>query len=70
MRTLCTEIECRETGCSFPDCLDKESREIYDNCSGCHQDGMYPSHNGSKMCESGSIASGGTKDHCTCDICF
>ena len=32
--------------------------------------GMGPSHNGSKGCESGSIASGGTRSHCTCDVCF
>ncbi|MCK5609410.1 hypothetical protein KAR91_46485 [Candidatus Pacearchaeota archaeon] len=70
MKTLCTAQECIETGCSFPDCLDKESREIYDNCPGCQREGMYPSHNGSVMCESGSIASGGTKSHCTCDMCF
>lgn len=39
-------------------------------CSTCQQEGMKPSHNGSKRCESGSIASGGDKDHCSCDICF
>ena len=31
---------------------------------------MCPSHFGSKNCESGSLASGGTKSHCTCDTCF
>jgi hypothetical protein len=29
-----------------------------------------PSHNGQAHCTSGSIASGGTHAHCTCDICF
>ena len=29
-----------------------------------------PTHDGSPSCESGSIASGGTKAHCTCDRCF
>ena len=29
-----------------------------------------PRHNGSKRCESGSIASGGKNSHCTCDTCF
>ena len=29
-----------------------------------------PSKNGSARCESGSIASGGNKAHCSCDICF
>lgn len=33
-------------------------------------DGFGPSHNGSAMCGSGSIASGGTVAHCTCDRCF
>jgi len=27
-------------------------------------------HNGSKGCQSGSIASGGTRAHCTCDRCY
>ena len=27
-------------------------------------------HFGSPHCESGSLASGGTRAHCTCDICF
>ncbi len=29
-----------------------------------------PTHNGSKHCESGSIASGGKNAHCSCDVCF
>lgn len=32
--------------------------------------GFGPRHEGSRSCESGSIASGGTKTHCTCDTCF
>ena len=38
-------------------------------CGSCGEYGA-PSHNGSKSCESGSIASGGNKSHCTCDTCF
>lgn len=34
------------------------------------KDKIKPSHDGSKLCESGSIASGGNRVHCTCDICF
>lgn len=29
-----------------------------------------PSRNGSPRCRSGSIASGGTREYCTCDTCF
>ena len=29
-----------------------------------------PSREGSPRCESGSIASGGTREFCTCDACF
>lgn len=29
-----------------------------------------PWRDGSSACESGSIASGGTRTYCTCDICF
>jgi hypothetical protein len=32
--------------------------------------GMGPRHAGSARCRSGSIAAGGEKAHCTCDICF
>jgi hypothetical protein len=33
-------------------------------------EGMGPSHDGSTGCESGSLASGGSNSHCTCDVCF
>lgn len=33
-------------------------------------EGTPVSHNGSRMCQSGSIASGGNRAHCTCDRCF
>lgn len=29
-----------------------------------------PGREGSRMCQSGSIASGGTREYCTCDTCF
>jgi hypothetical protein len=29
-----------------------------------------PSHQGSKHCRSGSLASGGSKAHCACDACY
>lgn len=29
-----------------------------------------PSHSGSPSCESGSLASGGHRAHCSCDTCF
>lgn len=32
--------------------------------------GVIVSHSGSKLCRSGSIASGGKRAHCTCDACF
>jgi hypothetical protein len=31
---------------------------------------MYPNHDGSRYCQSGSLASGGHRSHCTCDTCF
>ena len=39
------------------------------DCDGCRREAG-PSHDGSKNCKSGSIASGGTKAHCSCDTCF
>ncbi len=44
-------------------------------CGGCADEEnaggvAYPSHDGSRYCESGSIASGGQNAHCTCDVCF
>jgi len=50
--------------CCGADYKDKEQ------CSLCEDDSYLPTHNGSKMCESGSIASGGNKSHCTCSMCF
>jgi hypothetical protein len=29
-----------------------------------------PSHDGSRFCQSGSLASGGSRSHCSCDTCF
>lgn len=43
--------------------------EVCRQCMGIGT-GMGPGHGGSKHCESGSIASGGTRAHCTCDVCF
>ena len=38
---------------------------------GCTYSSKYgPSHDGSRMCKSGSIASGGTRAHCACDYCY
>jgi len=37
---------------------------------GCTYPAAGPSHNGSRTCKSGSIASGGTRTHCSCDACF
>jgi len=70
MKTLCSHAECSENGCSYPDCLDKESREKYDKCPTCQKQEFGPSHDGSSRCESGSVASGGNKSHCSCDVCF
>jgi len=41
-------------------------------CEECRRigSGFGPRHNGSRHCESGSIASGGDRAHCTCDTCF
>jgi len=39
-------------------------------CKTCEETGMVPNHNGSGNCESGSIASGGTRKHCTCSACW
>ncbi len=47
-------------------------REPLDTCPPeCSKKGWSgPSHNGSRMCKSGSIASGGTRAHCSCDYCY
>lgn len=39
-----------------------------DGCT--YPKGPGPSHEGSRMCKSGSIASGGTRSHCSCDYCY
>ena len=50
---------------NFPDKKCLMCKKIRDEHSG-----FGPSHNGSRFCESGSIASGGKRSHCTCDMCF
>ena len=69
-------IEERE---SFEDDLDDDYVPGFDDpdkeCLMCKKirdehSGFGPSHNGSRFCESGSIASGGKRSHCTCDMCF
>lgn len=40
------------------------------DCPTCFRGGFAPSHDGSSRCESGSIASGGSRAHCSCDVCF
>jgi hypothetical protein len=40
-------------------------------CPGCEEPSEHkPFHMGSPWCESGSLASGGSVAHCTCDVCF
>jgi hypothetical protein len=39
-------------------------------CANILPGSLAPTHNGSKRCQSGSIASGGDNAHCSCDICF
>jgi hypothetical protein len=46
-----------------------------DDCPTCksireEHNGIGPSHYGSRNCQSGSPASGGSAAHCTCDSCF
>jgi hypothetical protein len=43
-----------------------------ENCEGCkfYADKFGPRHDGSTLCRSGSVASGGLSTHCTCDTCF
>lgn len=60
-----------------PDCnrimMRRRPPHLVDGCEACDRlaDGeMGPSHNGSTRCESFSIASGGHREHCTCDVCF
>lgn len=46
---------------------------VYDSeCPTCagRLSGYGPGHAGSPTCESGAIAAGGTRAHCSCDVCF
>ena len=46
--------------------------EIEHLCPACikYAGQMNPGHFGSQFCESGALAAGGTRSHCTCDFCF
>jgi DNA-damage-inducible protein D len=46
-----------------------ETIEMVAGCSECEK-GSPVRHFGSVGCKSGSLASGGTRAHCTCDTCF
>lgn len=59
---------------TVPDRLRREAM-AHPECSACQlahemQDTMMPPHDGSRSCESGSVASGGERTHCTCDRCY
>lgn len=61
--------KCSEHGLFF------SVREDLPSCATCTEirvkhNGIGPRHSGSRLCESGSIASGGKNAHCTCDWCF
>ena len=48
-----------------------QAKKVCKTCAEVSLSGIKPSHNGSPNCQSGSIASGGTRAHCTCnDGCF
>jgi hypothetical protein len=61
-------------GCERTETMAKAVQEIASmTCAECERQaaGSFgPSHLGSKRCESGSLASGGPKVHCTCEACF
>lgn len=51
--------------------MDQDVDEPCETCESIKAEGGFgPSHDGSTRCESGSIASGGTRAHCSCDTCF
>jgi hypothetical protein len=47
----------------------RRDSERWGDCGSCLDvDG--PRHAGSSRCESGAIAAGGNRAHCTCDVCY
>jgi hypothetical protein len=58
------------------DCIRKrlipeDGGDFLSGCVHCESPGTFkPSHMGIVSCRSGSLASGGTMAHCTCDSCF
>jgi hypothetical protein len=71
-RLLNKKTELRLTGWAL-NTYDREERipeALRRICAMCVETGIRPSHDGSPRCQSGSIASGGRNDHCTCDTCF
>ena len=45
-------------------------KSVCKECQRWKDFGFGPRHDGSSSCKCGSIASGGTKAHCTCSACF
>lgn len=44
--------------------------DMMEEISGANDKFVMPTYNGSRHCKSGSIASGGIRAHCTCNICL
>lgn len=60
-------------GCSSDNHVGSCTCDLPPTCTvpGCSYSSEHgPSHDGSRMCKSGSIASGGTRAHCACDFCY
>lgn len=56
-----------DTGGYDPACKScRDTIGTYENPSSA----MAPRHSGSRYCQSGAIAAGGHRSHCTCDTCF
>lgn len=57
----------------YPDDDERDFSEATRGCPTCLRfppGSFAPSHDGSRHCESGSIASGGKIAHCSCELCF
>ena len=55
-----------------PVALKELHKQIVEACGYCqkYKGQMAPSHFGSAWCQSGSLASGGHRSHCSCNSCF
>lgn len=63
-------ITCEDLSAPFYDHIDWDTVALLGDKQPIIPRPMGPWRDGSRLCKSGSIASGGIREYCTCSVCF